>query len=136
MLVTVAVAVVVGDGGCYVVRVVKCLEDALGLSMNLSKSRIFGVGLDIKEVESVSTSLICVHDSIPFVYLGLLVGKRMHFYDGLENFGISFPLGNPSPSPSGRLTLIIFVLGSMPIYFVSLFKDPQKTIGLLEYIRA
>ncbi|GJY06720.1 putative ribonuclease H-like domain-containing protein [Tanacetum coccineum] len=76
------VAVVVADGGCYVVRVVECFEDASGINVNLSNSRIFGVGVDIEEVESVATSLICVHDSIPFVYVGLLVGKIMRFYDG------------------------------------------------------
>ncbi|GJV76820.1 hypothetical protein Tco_1508404 [Tanacetum coccineum] len=47
---------------------------ASGLKVNLSKSRILGVGLDQTEVESVALSLNCSHDIIPFIYLGLPMG--------------------------------------------------------------
>ncbi|GKC32595.1 reverse transcriptase domain, reverse transcriptase zinc-binding domain protein [Tanacetum coccineum] len=41
-----------------------------------------------------------------------------------------------SLSIRGRLTLIKSVLGSIPIYFLSLFKAPVKVINLLESIRS
>nr|GEX84742.1 RNA-directed DNA polymerase, eukaryota, reverse transcriptase zinc-binding domain protein [Tanacetum cinerariifolium] len=53
-----------------------------GLKVNLSKSILFGVGVDLSKVEVVASSLNCLHDSIPFLYLGLLVGKNMQYYDG------------------------------------------------------
>ncbi|GKB27798.1 RNA-directed DNA polymerase, eukaryota, reverse transcriptase zinc-binding domain protein [Tanacetum coccineum] len=44
--------------------------------------------------------------------------------------GQSLPVGK-----RGRLTLVKSVLGSIPIYFLSLFKAPTKIINLLESLR-
>ncbi|GJY30915.1 hypothetical protein Tco_0414410 [Tanacetum coccineum] len=64
------------------ILILRCFEDASRLKVNLYKSRIFGVGVNIEKVESVATSLGWVHDFIPIAYIGLSVGKRMHFRDG------------------------------------------------------
>ena len=45
------------------VLLLKCFEDASGLKVNLSKSRLFGVGVDIQEVVSVASYMNCSHDS-------------------------------------------------------------------------
>ncbi|GJR68224.1 putative RNA-directed DNA polymerase, eukaryota, reverse transcriptase zinc-binding domain protein [Tanacetum coccineum] len=58
------------------IRILKCFEMATDLKVNLAKSRIFGVGVEIDEVDAVASSLGCTHDSIPIVYLGLPVGKK------------------------------------------------------------
>ncbi|GKA25645.1 RNA-directed DNA polymerase, eukaryota, partial [Tanacetum coccineum] len=52
-------------------------QDALGLKVNLSKSRLYGIGVDINEVINVANSINCQRDSIPFCYLGLPVGKNL-----------------------------------------------------------
>ncbi|GKD86968.1 hypothetical protein Tco_1358122, partial [Tanacetum coccineum] len=67
-----------------------------GLKVNISKSRIIGVGVPSSEVEDVAASLGCA---------------------------------------SGRFTLIKSILGSLPVYYLSLFKAPQKVINILESIR-
>ncbi|GJW79784.1 hypothetical protein Tco_0143759 [Tanacetum coccineum] len=50
------------------IHIINCFEEASGLKVNLAKSRIFRVGVDIDEVETVASSLGCIHDSIPFLY--------------------------------------------------------------------
>ncbi|GJY51582.1 arginine repressor C-terminal-like domain-containing protein [Tanacetum coccineum] len=62
--------------------ILKCFEDASGLKVNISKSRLFGVGASNEEVEAVASSLGYDHDFLPFMYPGLPVGKKMHFCDG------------------------------------------------------
>ncbi|GJY93013.1 arginine repressor C-terminal-like domain-containing protein [Tanacetum coccineum] len=65
-----------------VIVILKCFENALGLKINLSKSKIYEVGVQIDEVGVVASYLGYDHGSIPFIYLGLPVGKRMRVSDG------------------------------------------------------
>ncbi|GKA70313.1 reverse transcriptase domain, reverse transcriptase zinc-binding domain protein [Tanacetum coccineum] len=64
------------------IRILNCFEMSSGLKVNLDKSRIFGVGIPSSEIESVATSLGCAFDHLPFIYLGLHVGKKMRKCDG------------------------------------------------------
>ncbi|GJY72569.1 RNA-directed DNA polymerase, eukaryota, reverse transcriptase zinc-binding domain protein [Tanacetum coccineum] len=119
--------------------VVEALQ-ASGLKVNLAKSRLFGVGVDIHEVELVASSINCSYGTLPFMYLGILVGKNMHFCNGwtevidrLRDRLSSWKAKNLSIG--GRLTLVKSVLGSVPLYFLSLFKAPLKVIKKLESIR-
>ncbi|GKB88650.1 hypothetical protein Tco_0960922 [Tanacetum coccineum] len=100
-----------------------------------------GVGVPTSEVISMASSIGCTHDSLPFSYLGLPVGKRMNlsaswnevinrFRDKLSSWKAK------SLSIGGRLTLVMAVLGSLPVYYFSLFKAPQKIINTLESIRS
>nr|GEW42996.1 reverse transcriptase domain, reverse transcriptase zinc-binding domain protein [Tanacetum cinerariifolium] len=59
------------------IHILKCFELALGLKVNLSKSRIVGVGISCNEVEAMANSLGCSHDSLPFSFRSLPNGKRM-----------------------------------------------------------
>ncbi|GKA33991.1 putative RNA-directed DNA polymerase, eukaryota, reverse transcriptase zinc-binding domain protein [Tanacetum coccineum] len=86
------------------ILILKCFEE--GLKVNLAKSRMFGVGVGMEEVETLATSLGCLHDSISFMYLGLPVGRRMNVCDGI------------------------------PLYYLSLFKAHVKIINIMESIRA
>ncbi|GKB89145.1 reverse transcriptase domain, reverse transcriptase zinc-binding domain protein, partial [Tanacetum coccineum] len=106
--------------------ILKCFEEASGLKVNLSKSKLYGVGVSIEEVKAVASSLCCINDSLPFIYLGLPVGKKMHLSDGWGE--VINRLRNRlsvwkarSLSIGGRLILIKYVLDSIPIYFLSLF---------------
>ncbi|GJZ78840.1 putative RNA-directed DNA polymerase [Tanacetum coccineum] len=58
------------------VHILKCFEMGSGLKVNISKSRILGVGV------SVASSIGCAHGTFPFSYLGLPVGKKMRLKVG------------------------------------------------------
>ncbi|GKA49601.1 RNA-directed DNA polymerase, eukaryota, reverse transcriptase zinc-binding domain protein [Tanacetum coccineum] len=82
-----------------------------GLKINLSKSKIYRVGVLADEVEVIASSLGCDHGSILFMYLGLPVGKRMRFSDGWNVVVNRFRdrlsyWRSKSLSIGGRLTLI------------------------------
>ncbi|GJV33179.1 hypothetical protein Tco_1393579 [Tanacetum coccineum] len=53
------------------------LDQTRGLKVNIAKSRIIGVGVPQNKVEDMSTAIGCIHDSLPFSYLGLPVEKRL-----------------------------------------------------------
>ncbi|GKC22545.1 reverse transcriptase domain, reverse transcriptase zinc-binding domain protein [Tanacetum coccineum] len=65
----------------HLVRILGCFHDFLGLKITLSKSRLFGIGIPIDDVASVAKAVNCSHDSLPFTYLGLPVGKSMKTVD-------------------------------------------------------
>ncbi|GJZ61349.1 putative RNA-directed DNA polymerase, eukaryota, reverse transcriptase zinc-binding domain protein [Tanacetum coccineum] len=96
---------------------------------------LMGVGVPVCDVEAMASSIGCSHDSLPFIYLGLPVGKRMRLCEGwnviINRFRDKLSCWNgKSLSVGGRLTLIKSILGSLPIYYLSLFKAPIKTILL------
>ncbi|GJU36204.1 putative RNA-directed DNA polymerase, eukaryota, reverse transcriptase zinc-binding domain protein [Tanacetum coccineum] len=64
------------------ILILKCFEEASGPKVNLSKSRLFGVGTSNLEVASVTSSLGFASDLLPFMCLGLPVGKNMRYFDG------------------------------------------------------
>ncbi|GJS93068.1 RNA-directed DNA polymerase, eukaryota, reverse transcriptase zinc-binding domain protein [Tanacetum coccineum] len=66
------------------------------------------------EVESIARSMYCSYDSFPFSYL--VLRNRL------------FKIG-------GRSTLTKSVLGSLPLYFMGMFKAPESVISRLESIR-
>ncbi|GJR39959.1 hypothetical protein Tco_1215643 [Tanacetum coccineum] len=55
-------------------------------SVNISKSKITEVGVPSSEVESLASSLGCSHESLPFSYLRLLVGKRLRTCSIINRF--------------------------------------------------
>jgi hypothetical protein len=76
-----------------------------------------------------------------FRYPGVSVGDRMNlinswdpiiqrFKDRLSKWKANLL------SIGGRITLVSSVLGSLPIYYISLFRFPRKVNALLEGIRA
>ncbi|GJW39731.1 reverse transcriptase domain, reverse transcriptase zinc-binding domain protein [Tanacetum coccineum] len=122
------------------IHILKCFEGSSCLKVNISKSRIFGIGVCIADVDQVAGSLGCAFDQIPFMYLGLPVGKSMRSCGGwngvVDMFNARLSAWNAKNlSIGGRLTLVKSVLGNLSIYFLSLFKAPQKIIDRLEAIR-
>nr|KAJ0195087.1 hypothetical protein LSAT_V11C700361540 [Lactuca sativa] len=59
------------------VRVLRCFQVASGLKVNFSKSRVFGIEVDMQEITRWAAPLGCEPASLPFTYLGIPVGANM-----------------------------------------------------------
>nr|GEX66081.1 putative RNA-directed DNA polymerase, eukaryota, reverse transcriptase zinc-binding domain protein [Tanacetum cinerariifolium] len=95
------------------INILRCFELASGLKVNLE---------------------------VDFLELGPPVGRKMRLCDGwqgiIDRFRDRLSLWNAKTlSVGGRLTLIIFVLGSLPVYYLSLFKAPMSVLKVLDSIR-
>ncbi|GKB31372.1 RNA-directed DNA polymerase, eukaryota, reverse transcriptase zinc-binding domain protein [Tanacetum coccineum] len=112
-----------------------------GLNINLSKSKIMGIGVENDKVSLAARKLGCLVLNTPFLYLGSYVGGDMHRLQSWDNIveRVRSRLSNwkmKTLSIGGRLTLIKLMLGSMPIFHMSLFKVPAGIIHILESIRS
>ena len=121
-------------------RILRCFHLASGLKVNFSKSKVFGIGIPDNEVGDFAKILCCQPATLPFTYLGLPVGANMalikHWQPVVERFKSRLSSWKArSLSFGGRITLINSVLGSLPLFYFSLFKAPLKIIADLEKIR-
>ncbi|PWA55360.1 RNA-directed DNA polymerase, eukaryota [Artemisia annua] len=57
------------------VHILRCFHDVSGLRISLAKCQLFGIGIPLDDVESVSRSINCSFSFFPFTYLMLVVGK-------------------------------------------------------------
>ena len=120
--------------------ILQCFELASGLRVNFAKSRIDGTGLDQVALQRFATILNCDTMASPFVYLGILVGgshKRGAFWNEViekVQARLSRWKGR-CLSMAGRICLIKFVLPSIPLFFMSLFKLPSGVAGKLVSIQ-
>ncbi|XP_022032934.1 uncharacterized protein LOC110934047 [Helianthus annuus] len=60
-----------------VVRILRVFYMCSGLKINLSKSNLYGMGVEGWEVEEKVARVGCKADKLPFRYLGLMVGANM-----------------------------------------------------------
>ncbi|KAM0963163.1 hypothetical protein ACFX2A_022668 [Malus domestica] len=108
-----------------------------GLKINKAKCYLAGINSDCEKLNRLADSWGCEVGSWPIKYLGLPLGGRpraLKFWDPvvdkmekrLQSWKKAFL------SRGGRLTLIQSVLGSLPTYYMSLFKMPCGVIGRLE----
>ncbi|GJV77516.1 RNA-directed DNA polymerase, eukaryota, reverse transcriptase zinc-binding domain protein [Tanacetum coccineum] len=111
-----------------IVYVLKCFFLTLGLKINMHKSKLMGIVVDMGDVARAANIVGCSNSSMPFSYLGVKVGdctSRIQSWDGVIR-KISSRLSRWKLKTlliGGRLTLLKSVLGSIPLYYMSLFKD-------------
>ncbi|GJU10355.1 hypothetical protein Tco_1132751 [Tanacetum coccineum] len=124
-----------------IIRVLHIFYLAYGLKINVHKYNVYGIGVSTKDVNHLAANTSCSAGSFPFVYLGLPIGSNMNltvnwkllidnFYTKLSTWKVNLL------SYEGRLTLIKVVLGSLGIYYLSIFKAPEFVLKMLERIRA
>ncbi|XP_071700079.1 uncharacterized protein [Rutidosis leptorrhynchoides] len=121
------------------------LFEVIGFGPNwrdwIKKSNLFGVGVDDLSLDLVIQQVGCSKGMFPFIYLGLPIGVNMNslsncklledrFIKKLSGWKVSLL------SFGGRLTLLKSVLGSLGVYYFSLFKCPEGIIDKLEALRA
>ncbi|GJY44308.1 hypothetical protein Tco_0432521, partial [Tanacetum coccineum] len=93
------------------VLVLECFHRASGMRININKSKIMGISVEEDKIDKAASKIRCLTLKSPFSYLGSKVGGLM-------------------------LTLLKSVLGSMPIYHMSIFKVSMRVLQCLESIRS
>ncbi|KAL4579070.1 hypothetical protein LXL04_015205 [Taraxacum kok-saghyz] len=123
------------------IRILKLFHLCSGLKINLHKSKLYGVGVEDTAVRELATYTGCSAEHIPFVYLGLPIGERMHRVDAwngiVEKFRSRLSKWKLKMlSIGGRLTLTKSVLGSLGNYYLAMFRILVAVRKKLESIRA
>ncbi|KAJ9553128.1 hypothetical protein OSB04_017173 [Centaurea solstitialis] len=121
-------------------KILDCFREISGLRINLRKSRIFGLGVQDAEIQGWARGVGCEGENLPFKYLGVPVGASMHRLNEwkpvVEKLRAKLSSWKAKAiSFGGRLRLTKSVLGSSPLYFLSLFRSPSGVLSELERIR-
>ncbi|GJR46170.1 RNA-directed DNA polymerase, eukaryota, reverse transcriptase zinc-binding domain protein [Tanacetum coccineum] len=123
------------------VHVLECFFRASGLRINMSKSKLMGLHVDSDKIKGAASKLGCLTFKPPFTYLGSTVGgsmSRIQAWDDVVD-RVSSRLSKwkmKMLSIGGRLTLLKSVLGSTPIFHMSIYKAPLGVLRKLESIRS
>ncbi|GKC05913.1 RNA-directed DNA polymerase, eukaryota, partial [Tanacetum coccineum] len=123
-----------------IIQMLHCFSLASGLKINLQKSNLLGVGVTGSLVNKVAASIGCSVMKAPFKYLGVMVGGNMSKINAWDDMvgKIKSRLSKwkiNTLSIGGRLTLLKAVLGSTPIYPMSLYKVPKTVLHEMESLR-
>ncbi|GJW99717.1 RNA-directed DNA polymerase, eukaryota [Tanacetum coccineum] len=123
------------------IHVLDCFYRASGLRMNMRKSKIMGVHVEGGKVKHAASKLGCLILNTPFSYLGSKVGGSMsrvqawkEVIDKVKSRLSKWKM--KALSLGGRLTLLKLVLGSIPIFHMSIFQVPSSVLHTLESIRS
>ncbi|GJZ89295.1 putative RNA-directed DNA polymerase, eukaryota, reverse transcriptase zinc-binding domain protein, partial [Tanacetum coccineum] len=124
-----------------IIRVLHVFYLASGLKINIHKSNIFGIGVPNGDVVDMARRTGCASGTFPFTYLGLPIGSNMNLVSSWQFLFDRFHTKLSSwkanlLSIGGRLTLIKAVLGSLGIYYLSIYKAPETVLKYLERYRA
>nr|GFA47131.1 RNA-directed DNA polymerase, eukaryota, reverse transcriptase zinc-binding domain protein [Tanacetum cinerariifolium] len=124
-----------------VIYVLECFYQVLGLRINMSKSKIIGVHVDRDKVQQAAGKLGCLILTSPFSYLGTKVGGIMSRVDEWKEVidKVQFRLSKwkmKALSIGGRFTLLRSVLGSIPLFYMSIFRVPSSVLHKLESLRS
>ncbi|GJV64834.1 RNA-directed DNA polymerase, eukaryota [Tanacetum coccineum] len=108
--------------------------------INLKKSQLLGIGVHCATISNAASSIGCAVLKPPFKYLRVMVGVNMSRVNAWEDSigKIKARLSKwklKTLSVGGRLTLLKSVLGSTPIYSMSLYKVPKTMLNEMESLR-
>ncbi|GJY17559.1 RNA-directed DNA polymerase, eukaryota [Tanacetum coccineum] len=123
------------------IHVLKCFFHASGLKINLNKSKIMEINVESAQVIQAAAKLGCLVLKCPFYYLGTRVGGSMTRVQAWQEIveKVKSRLSkwkSKTLSIGGRLTLLKSVLGSIPVFHMSIFKVPSKSTGIFSVASA
>ncbi|GJZ08952.1 RNA-directed DNA polymerase, eukaryota [Tanacetum coccineum] len=123
-----------------IMHILHCFSLSSGLKINLKKSQLLGVGTSNDSIIAAALKLGCSVMKTPFKYLGVMVGGNSSTIKAWDDTlgKLKARLSNwklKTLSVGGRLTLLKSVLGSTPIYHMSLYKVPKSVLHSMESIR-
>ncbi|GJT57955.1 RNA-directed DNA polymerase, eukaryota [Tanacetum coccineum] len=123
-----------------ITHILHCFSLLSGLSINLKKSHLLGVGIRSEDVNAAALYFGCSTMKTPFKYLGAMVGGNSSTLQAWDDTigKLKARLSNwklKTLSVGGRLTLLKSVLGSTPIYNMSIYKVPKSVLQTMESIR-
>ncbi|GJV64336.1 RNA-directed DNA polymerase, eukaryota, reverse transcriptase zinc-binding domain protein [Tanacetum coccineum] len=124
-----------------ITRVLDIFHKASGLRINMAKSKLLGVSVDHNRVDQAVRRIGCTVLKMPFNYLGSQVGslmsRTMSWNEVLERMTNRLSRWKlKTISIGGRLTLLKSILGSTPLYHMSMFRVPKQVLQQMERIRA
>ncbi|GJX40419.1 RNA-directed DNA polymerase, eukaryota, reverse transcriptase zinc-binding domain protein, partial [Tanacetum coccineum] len=124
-----------------IIRMLRVFQLASGLKINLNKSKLIGIGVGLIEVQQVAEMIGCCAVRLPFIYLGVPMRCNMNRIDSwkpmVDKFNKKLSCWKAKLlSIGGRLTLLKSVMGSLAIYYMSIYKVPATVLKLLESLRA
>ncbi|GJZ58750.1 putative RNA-directed DNA polymerase, eukaryota, reverse transcriptase zinc-binding domain protein [Tanacetum coccineum] len=124
-----------------IIHILNVFYLASGLKININKSNLYRVGVPSSKVKSMAVGTSCSPSFLPFSYLGLPIGSNMGRISSwnilIDRFKAKLSGWKANMlSSGGRLTLIKLVLGSLGIYYLSIFKVPEGVIKILESLSA
>ncbi|GJW82331.1 hypothetical protein Tco_0146306 [Tanacetum coccineum] len=121
-------------------NILRCFSLLSGMSINIQKSHLLGVGIPENCMAEAAKSIGCLIMKAPFKCLGILVGDNMsskkawdETINKMKKRLSRWKLN--TLSIGGRLTLLKSVLGSTPIYNMSIFKVPKSVLNYMESLR-
>ncbi|GJZ73839.1 RNA-directed DNA polymerase, eukaryota [Tanacetum coccineum] len=122
------------------VMMLHCFFLASGWKISVNKSGHYGVGVHSSDVQMMADSFGCLANSLPFTYLGVKVGANMDRINAWQDViqKVTSKLSKWKAKTllvGGRLTLTKSVLGSLPTYYMSLFKVPYGVLNQIEGLR-
>ncbi|GJX57117.1 RNA-directed DNA polymerase, eukaryota [Tanacetum coccineum] len=123
-----------------IMQMLHCFSLSSGMVINLKKSQLLGIGVHCATISNAASSIGCAVLKPPFKYLGVMVGGNMSRVNAWEDSigKIKARLSKwklKTLSVGGRLTLLKSVLGSTPIYSMSLYKVPKTVLNEMESLR-
>ena len=137
-------AIFVGDWSdsniSNIITILRCFHLASGLKINLTKSKILGIGVPDSMVLEMANRIGCSVLKTPFSYLGVMVGGNMSriasWMDVITKVTSKLSIWKARTlSVGGRLTLVKAVLGALPTYYMSIFKAPLTVLSQIESLR-
>ena len=121
-------------------RLLRCFHVMSGLKVNFGKSGLLCLGVDDPAASRLEACLRCSRIELPFNYLGFPMGENMNRVAAwnpiVERVQKRLATWRAvGLAKVGRLTLILSVLNSLPVYFLSLYRMPKRVITRIEQIQ-